>query len=152
MFQFLLYRVGPEVAVTSDPRFTPSIWNWTPETATLSVEEAERVIVEDTTEPEEGETRVTEGGVRSSFAELNAMIISGKAAVLFMLNVALVEPAVVWTRWDRRKVVISTKVLRSIENGVKFEMVVLAATLNPYRTRSPFLVVVMDSPVQEVLQ
>jgi len=58
--------VGPEVAVTSDPRFVPSIWNWTPATATVSVDDAERVIVEETMELEVGETRVTWGGVRSA--------------------------------------------------------------------------------------
>ncbi len=66
--------MGPEVAVIKEPRFVPSIWNWTPETATLSVEEAERVMVEETTEPEEGETRETEGGVVSGVA-LNAMMM-----------------------------------------------------------------------------
>ena len=62
------------MAVTSDPRFIPSIWNWTPATATLSVEEAERVIVEETMELEVGETRVTWGGVRS--AGLKAAIVA----------------------------------------------------------------------------
>ena len=70
--------VGPEVAVINDPRFTPSIWNWTPETPTLSVEEAERVIVEETREPEEGETKETEGGVRS--ADLKAATIPSKSS------------------------------------------------------------------------
>jgi hypothetical protein len=29
VFQEVLYMFGDEVAVTSEPRFTPSIWNWT---------------------------------------------------------------------------------------------------------------------------
>jgi hypothetical protein len=58
--------VGPEVAVMREPRLTPSIWNWTPWTATLSVEEAERVIVEETVERETGEVRETAGAVASA--------------------------------------------------------------------------------------
>lgn len=73
VFHVVLYRVGPEVEVTSEPRFVPSIWNWTPCMATSSVEEAEMVMVDEATEPGAGETSVAVGGVISR-AALNVAI------------------------------------------------------------------------------
>ena len=53
------------VAVSSEPRFTPSSWNWRPATPTLSEAFADTVIVPDTVDPPVGLVIETVGGVVS---------------------------------------------------------------------------------------
>src|SRR5207249_3400509 len=53
------------VAVSSEPRFTPSSWNWRPATPTLSEAFADTVIVPDTVDPPVGLVMETVGGVVS---------------------------------------------------------------------------------------
>jgi hypothetical protein len=61
VFQVVLYIVGPDVAVTSDPRFTPSIWNWTPWMPMTAVDDAIREILPETMALEVGAVRATDG-------------------------------------------------------------------------------------------
>ena len=65
--QVVVYVFREEVEVICEPMgVTPSRRNWTPATATLSVEEAERVMEEPATvEPLDGIVRETDGGVVS---------------------------------------------------------------------------------------
>src|SRR5207253_115124 len=53
------------VAVSSEPRFTPSSWNWRPATPTLSAAFADTVIVPDTVDPPAGLVIEAVGGVVS---------------------------------------------------------------------------------------
>src|SRR3954464_9148363 len=58
--------------VRSAPRFTPSSWNWTSDTPTLSLAEAVTAMVAETVELRVGVVMETEGGVVSKAARVVA--------------------------------------------------------------------------------
>ena len=73
-------------AVASAPRFTPSSWNWTPATPTLSEALADTVIVFETVAPFVGLVIETVGGVVSAGGGAGALLtvtVTGEEVVRF---------------------------------------------------------------------
>ena len=70
------------VAVSSEPRLTPSSWNWRPATPTLSEAFADTVIVPDTVDPPVGLVMETVGGVVSGVLLLT-VTVTGLEVVRF---------------------------------------------------------------------